>query len=61
MNLFTKQKSTGRLREWTYGYWGGVWVKDRELGNNMYTAIFEIDNQQGPTIAQETAQYYVTT
>ena len=24
MNLFTKQKQTHRLREWTYGYqWGG--------------------------------------
>ena len=23
MNLFTKQKQTHRLREWTYGYWWG--------------------------------------
>ena len=23
MNLFTKQKQTHRLREQTYGYWGG--------------------------------------
>ena len=52
MNLFTKQKQTHRLREWSYGYGGkgggaeglGVWDW------HVHTAIFKIDNQQGPTV-----------
>ena len=53
MNLFTKQEQTHRLREWTYGY------KEVRVGRrdrlrvwdwHVYTAIFKIDNQQGPTI-----------
>ena len=40
MNLFTKQKQTHRLRERTYGYWGGEeWGEGiiREFGIDMYT------------------------
>ena len=44
---------THRLREWTYGYqWGSVAERDR-LGVwdcHVYTAIFKVDNQQGPTV-----------
>ena len=52
MTLRTKQKQTHRLREWTYGYHGGRVGGDR-LGVwdwHVYTAIFETDNQQGPTV-----------
>ena len=52
MNLLTKQKETHRLREWTYGCWGEGWgeVTDRELDEHVHTAIFKMDNQQGPTV-----------
>ena len=53
MNLFTKQKQTQRLREWTCGYqWGRVEGKNRLGVWNWYvhTAIFKIDNQQGPAV-----------
>ena len=53
MNLFTKQKQTHRLRERTYGYQRGrVGGRDR-LGVwdwHVHSAIFKIDNQQGPTL-----------
>ena len=58
MNLYTKQKQTHRLRkEWIYGYWGED-EKEGEIGSlgfiyiyiYIYTAIFKIDNQQGPTV-----------
>lgn len=58
MNLFTKQKQTHRLTEWTYGYplWGvGGWgrvVRERDglgvLDWYVHTAIFKVHNQQGP-------------
>ena len=52
-NLFTKQKQTQRLREWTYGYQGEkVGGRDR-LGVwdwQVHIAIFKIDNQQSPTV-----------
>ena len=37
MNLFTKQKQTHRLREWTYGWRGAGWEEGvvRELGMDM--------------------------
>ena len=53
MNLFTKQKQIHRPGEWTYDYQGrrvsgrdrlGVW------GWHVHTAIFKVDNQQGPTV-----------
>ena len=41
MNLFTKQKQTQRLREWTYGR-GEGWGKGivREFGIDMYTLLY---------------------
>ena len=53
MNSFTKQKQTHRLREWTYGYHGEGSVGRDRLGIwdwHVHTAIFKIDNQQGPTV-----------
>ena len=53
MNLFTKQKQTNRFREWTYGYQGGRVEGRNRLGVwdwQVHTAIFKIDNQQGPTV-----------
>ena len=53
MNIFTKQKQTHRLREWTYGYqWGRMGGRDRlEVWDwHVHTAIFKTDNQQGPTV-----------
>ena len=53
MNLFTKQKQTHRLREWTYGYQGGrVGGSDRlrVWDWHVHIAIFKTDNQQGLTI-----------
>ena len=51
MNLFTKQKQTHRLTEQTYDYQGrregdrlGIW------DGHVHTAIFKMDNQQGPTV-----------
>ena len=53
MNLFTKQKQTHTLREWTYGYQEGstggrdsyeIWDK------HIHTATFKMNNQQGPTL-----------
>ena len=65
MNLLTKQKQTHRLRERAYGYEGERWREEivREFGMGMYTllylkwitykvhtAIFKMDNLQGPTV-----------
>ena len=52
MNLFIKQKETHRLREQTYGAKRkdggrascGVW------SGHVYTLIFKMNNQQGPTV-----------
>ena len=49
MSLFKKQKQTHRYRKQTYGYQRrrgrlGVW------DCHVYTAMFKIDNQQGPTL-----------
>ena len=53
MNLFTKQKQTHRLREQTYGH-QRVRVEGRDrlgvLDWHVHTAIFKMDNQQGPTV-----------
>ena len=54
MSLLTKPKQTQRLREpssWLLGGgkgWGRGIV--RELGMDVQTAIFKMDNQQEPTI-----------
>ena len=53
INLFTKQKQTHRLREGTYGYQGGrVGGRDSQgaWDRHVHTAIFKMDNQQGPTV-----------
>ena len=53
LNSFTKQKQTHRHRERTYGYQRG---KDGGRGRlgvwdwHVHTAIFKIDNQQGPIV-----------
>ena len=53
MDLFTKQKETHRLENLTYGCQGkrmkgrdtqGIWDQF------LHTAIFKMDNQQGPTV-----------
>ena len=52
MNLFTKPKQTHKLRGQTYGYQGGrVEVRDKlgVWGWHVHTAIFKVDNKQGPT------------
>ena len=52
MNLFTKQKQTQRLREWTSGYQGRRGEGRDRLGIcdwHVHTAIFKTDNQQGPS------------
>ena len=52
MNLYTKQKATHRLWEWTChqrGRGGGKEIV-REFEIDMYTLLFKIDNQQGPTV-----------
>ena len=54
MNLFIKQKQTYRLRGWTCSYWEqGKGGEEDRLGVwdwHAHTAIFKIDNQQGPTV-----------
>ena len=53
MNLFTRQKQTHRLGEQTCGCQRGK-VEDRDglviWDLHVSSAIFEIDNQQGPTV-----------
>ena len=41
-NLFTKQKQTDRLREWSYGYGGkgGGWDRLGLWDSHVHTAIF---------------------
>ena len=50
-NELTKQKQTHRLRERACDCWGGGLGEGRvrEFGMDMYSAIFKMDNQQGPT------------
>ena len=53
MNLFTKQKQTHRLRKKPYGYRRGKVREKDKLGVwdwPIYTTIFKIGNQQGPTL-----------
>ena len=42
MNLYTKQKQTHRLREWTYGTKGERWRGGLacEFGIDMYTLLY---------------------
>ena len=42
MNLFTKQKQTPRLREWTYGCQEEGWGREMygERGIDMYTLLY---------------------
>ena len=52
-NVFTKQKETHRLREQAYGCQkkdgGGAWVSQGVWDGHVHTAVFKMDNQQGPT------------
>ena len=56
MNLFTKQKQTHRLREWINGCQAkreGREAWEEEMGSwdwHVYSAMFKMDNQQGPTV-----------
>ena len=51
INLFTKQKQTHRLREWTYGYWGYGGRNSKGVRDwHVHTATFKIENQQVPTV-----------
>ena len=57
MNLFTKQKQTYRLREWTYGYQQGSVEGREKLGGwngHIHTTIYKIGKQQGPTVEHRT-------
>ena len=53
MILLTKQKETHRLRKRTYGCQGGR-IRGRDSygvwDGHVHTAIFKMDNQQGPTV-----------
>ena len=52
MNLFTKQKQTHRLGERTYGSQRGRMGGRDSQGisyKHRHTAVFKMDNQQGPT------------
>ena len=48
MNLFMKQ--TYRLREWTYSCWRGDMGEEIVWDEHVHTAVFKMDNQQGPTV-----------
>ena len=53
MNLFLKQKETHRLQKQTYSYQRGKVGKRDKLGvwdSHIHSTIYEIDNQQGPTV-----------
>ena len=58
MNLLIKQKHTHRLREQTYSCWGQD--SYRVWDGHVHTAMFKMDNQQGPMYSTgNSAQYYV--
>ena len=51
--LIYKMKQTHKSREWTHGYqYGKVGGRDSwEVWDwHVHTAIFKLDNQQGPTV-----------
>ena len=53
MNLLSKLKEIHRLREETYSCWRGKNGRKGQLGNRdgqVHTAVFKMDNQQGPTV-----------
>ena len=51
MSLFTKQKQTNKHRKQTYGYQKGKWRRDiLRVQIKIYTILYKIDNQQGPTV-----------
>ena len=49
MNSLTKQKETHKLRRGTYGCQVEGIVRDFEKVH-VHTAIFKMDNQQGPIV-----------
>ena len=49
MSLITKQKQTYLLRKRTYGFGGGRDSEGLQDGY-VHTAIFKMDNQQGPIV-----------
>ena len=55
MNLFIKQKQSHRVSKQTYGYQGGRMGSRDSYGvwnSHVHTAIFKMDDQQGPTVEQ---------
>ena len=53
MNLFIKQKQSHRVSKQTYGYQGGRMGSRDSYGvwnGHVHTAIFKMDDQQGPTV-----------
>ena len=53
-NELTKWKETYKLGELTYGFRGGERMGERDSwgvrDGYIYTAVFKMDNQQGPTV-----------
>ena len=49
MNLFTKYKQTHGLSKQSYGYQRAGRDKLRVWNEQIYTTIYVLDNQQGPT------------
>ena len=52
LNLLMKQKQTHRLREWIYGCQEEGWGRDSQglWDGHVHTAVFKMENQQGPTV-----------
>ena len=52
MNLFTKQKHTHRFQKQTCGYQRGNVGQGTnwELGIDIHTLLYKINNQQEPTV-----------
>ena len=58
-NVFTKQKQTHRHRKQTYGYQGVTGGINWEIGIDMYTTIYKIDNKDLLYSTGNSTQYSV--